>query len=253
MDNEILTYKIDYKNPIELSDFSGSLDALADQFKRHVQKNNLSINDDEIKLYIYEIEKGSVVAKIVARAKHHANIDKVQKAIGSYAGELKETIGYFLSKIDIKPELNIQELNNYKKIVQPAASENGTALSINAEEGSIQNVSITINHIEANAAQNRIEHEIGLQKLPNNLIETEVLFYCYQARNDKKSKTGDMGIIETISNSPVKTRYASDDIKEEILKNPFDRAYIVNVEIHTINGAPKMYKILKIHDNIPND
>lgn len=251
MDNEVLTYKIDYKNPIELSDFSGSLDAIADQFRRHIQKTDLTINNDEIKLYIYEIKKGSVIAKIKAMTKHHANIDKVQKAIGSFTTEAKKAIDYFLSNIDLKPELNIQELQNYKKIIQPAASDKGTSLSFIAEEGSTQNINITLNHQEANAAQNIIDHEIGLLKLPNDQIEREVLFYCYQARNDKKTNAGDMGIIEKIDNAPKKTVYASNEIKDEILKNPFDKAYIVTVEVHTINNKARMYKILEIHGDMP--
>ncbi|PCI57039.1 MAG: hypothetical protein COB36_01865 [Alphaproteobacteria bacterium] len=246
-----MVFKIDHTQPIELSEFSESLTAIADQFQKHIIDESFSINEDEIRLYICEIEKGSIIAKIKALPRHYHSFDiDSKKIINSFTNKTKEAIDYFLSRVDLKPELNIQELNNYKKILQPAASDKGTALSFIAEEGSTQTINLTINHIEANAAQNRIDHEIGLQKMPNNLIETNVLFYCYQARNDRKSKTGDMGIIETISQSPVKTVPASDNIKDTILKNPFDRAYIVNVEVHTVNGKPKMYKILEIHDSI---
>ncbi len=248
MTEEIFTIKIDYDNPIELSDFSESLVATADQFHSHIIEEKQNINEDQIKLYICEIEKGSIIAKIKALGEHAGTTINGTNILDGFLSKTKNVVDYFLGNIDIKPELNINELQNYKKILQPAASDKGTSLSFNVEEGGIQTINLTINHVEANAAQNRINHEIGLLKLPENSIRHKVLFYCYQARNDKKSKTGDMGIIENIDSSPVKTIYMDESIKEQILKNPFDVAYIVDVDVHTINRKAKLYKVLKIYD-----
>jgi hypothetical protein len=205
MNEEIFTIKIDYKNPIDLQEFSESFSSIAQEFKTHIHQEGYNLNEDQLKLYIYEIEKGSIIAKMKALTEHVKTFDKKQKVIESFVNKTKNVIEYFLNQVDLKPELNIEQLQNYKKIIQPAASDNGTSLAFSAAEGATQNINLTINNVQANAIQNKIDHEIGLLKLPENAIQKKVLFYCYQARNDKKAKTGDMGIIESISPNAVKT------------------------------------------------
>jgi hypothetical protein len=249
MDEEIFTYKLTYTKPVELTELSESLRAIAYQFQMYITEHGFNINEDQIRLYVYEIEKGSIVAKIKALAQHAGITVEAKKVLDGFVVKTKEQIDYFLGKIDLKPEINIEKLQSYKKILQPVASDNGANLILNVEDGGTLNIqNLTINHVQANAAQNRINHEIGLLNLPSNKIKTKVLLYCYQARNDKKAKTGDMGIIESIDNAPVKTIYMDEKIKEKILEHPFDAAYIVDVEVLTVNGKAKVYKVLHLHD-----
>ena len=74
----------------------------------------------------------------------------------------------------------------------------------------------------------------------------------YQTRNDQDCKTGDLGIIESIKSTPVKTIFNSEDIKTSTVlnleENPFHYAYIVDVIVDTINGKPVIYKIVKFHE-----
>ena len=82
------------------------------------------------------------------------------------------------------------------------------------------------------------------------------LLYWHQARNDARSTTGDKGIIESISDMPVKVICMKDSLKTEMIldiQNPFKEAYIVDVAVETINGKPAVYKIMAMYDKIPRD
>ena len=74
--------------------------------------------------------------------------------------------------------------------------------------------------------------------------------YWYYARNDPKSQAGNYAIIESISKGPVKT-ITKDNLKPNMFldsRKIFDLAYIVDVEVETIDDMPKLYKIVNLHD-----
>ncbi len=70
---------------------------------------------------------------------------------------------------------------------------------------------------------------------------------------------GEKGIIETISDKPLKIVYASElagqRIKSELREddNPLKKAFLVDVNVETVRGAPHAYRILHVHsvENLP--
>jgi hypothetical protein len=79
------------------------------------------------------------------------------------------------------------------------------------------------------------------------------LLVLHQVRGDPKSKSGDRGIIESISKMPVRLWFTSEEIKKGILEspdNPFQREFIVDVEVKTVeDGKPALYKVLALKDS----
>ena len=59
-----ITVRIENTKPVELVDFTRSLLALADQFKRDVE--NDARQDVEVRLYVTELRTGSLVAELAA-------------------------------------------------------------------------------------------------------------------------------------------------------------------------------------------
>lgn len=62
-------------------------------------------------------------------------------------------------------------------------------------------------------------------------------------------------MIESISKNTIKIRFANDSLKKEMLfkQHPYGVAFIVDVEIQTINDKPFIYKVLKLHECISID
>lgn len=73
-------------------------------------------------------------------------------------------------------------------------------------------------------------------------------------------RTSEKGIVERIGPTPRTLVYASDlagqRIKAEILQadgNPFQKGFIVDLDVETVNGAPRLYRIVEVHDVIDLD
>jgi hypothetical protein len=103
---------------------------------------------------------------------------------------------------------------------------------------------------DANALQNKLRKKIETLKEPVTGLKEKVVLYWYQARNDPKSQAGDRAIIESISKGPVRT-VVNENTKSEMLsgpENPFQLAYLVDVEVETINSKPSIYKVSNLHE-----
>ncbi|MCA8833662.1 MAG: hypothetical protein K8953_01135, partial [Proteobacteria bacterium] len=90
-----------------------------------------------------------------------------------------------------------------------------------------------------------------------------VLMQLHQASIDEltsKSKTNFRGIIKKIEDKNLPVEFLSlldcdkmSEIINEPKENPFTVSYSVDVNVEVDqNGKPKSYRILKIHDTIPN-
>jgi hypothetical protein len=70
-----------------------------------------------------------------------------------------------------------------------------------------------------------------------------------QVKNVPSSKTGDRAIIEAIWPRAVKLQFLSDDAKNRVLtaeENPFQRVFIVDVEVHSVGGKPALYRVIDV-------
>lgn len=87
-------------------------------------------------------------------------------------------------------------------------------------------------------------------------MQRDQVIYWYQVRDDRAAKPGDQGVIERLWKKPVKVRFASDDVKREMIDkpaNPFKKLYIVDVDVTEIQGRPVLYRVLEVKDTIDRD
>ncbi|WLF84842.1 hypothetical protein [Moraxella sp. ZY210820] len=89
-------------------------------------------------------------------------------------------------------------------------------------------------------------------KEPISAYQYQVVLYFSQARGDNKK--GDKGIIEFISKKEVKVAFDSQELKSRMIidvdYNIFDKAYIVDVKVQTVNDKPILYTITDFHEAI---
>jgi hypothetical protein len=141
------------------------------------------------------------------------------------------------------------------KIMEPVAKD-GAAQFIMQVYGDIYGdlhinppppiVGARYNSQEANAIQNAARRYLGPQ-LPTTRVHDDEILTLFQMRADPNSQVGDRGVIETISPKPMKPAFSRDDVKRKIVDqedNPFQRAFLVDAEIKTADGKPKLYRIL---------
>jgi hypothetical protein len=247
-----VTFEIKNKRPIELLDLTTSLAALGDEYLRHLTLEEPEAAASEVRLYVNEIRTGSVIATLIAASPQLIQVGTYALSVVSFSEKLAKAYK-FLTGLGKKPDIDRRTLQNLSSIVEPVAKDTGSQLNIGTNHGA---VFLTINSSEANHSQNTIRRLLADDKSATTGYHEKVLLYWHQARNDPRSGAGDRGIIESISDAPVKVICINERIKQQMVldkKNPFREAYIVDVAVETIKGKPAVYKVMALHDKIPRD
>lgn len=170
-----------------------------------------------------------------------------------FSSYLKSAYDYLTGKSPDKLQFEKGNYQNLSSIIEPIAKDKGSQINCNTTiNGNVQ-VTINLNSLEANAAQNIAKREIDALAEPITGVHNKVLLYWYQARNDLRSTTGDKAIIESLNSNPVKVIFDNETLKQKMLSDPeniFVHAYVVDVSVETIKGKPAVYKIIDVHEKI---
>lgn len=231
-----LIFKIENKEAIPLEVLSSSFSGIANEYKR--------INKDGSTIIVERIDHGSIILTLVSAA--HAGLPFIEhtRAILDFSEHLLKTIKFLLGKSE-ECDVDKKGLENMRQIIEPAANATGNAIVLNING---DNNVITLNTNEARAAQNMIDRLTANDKSAG--VQTNMVMRWQQANSSPK---GNKGIVESISGEPIRVVFASDDIHQSMIeldKNPFHHAYLVDIDVQTVNGKPALYKITKLHDII---
>lgn len=249
-----IQFDLDYKDPVELSEFTKSLNAISNEYKKFIDDTYASEKPINAKLYVEKIKEGSILTTLVEYSDFALPFLADTNTIFEFGKHLQKAFKYFSgndSKMQ-KPELDIQDLNNLKSIISPG-TETGNKIEITVK-GDNNLLILTADDTQSNAITNRISKELKDLKLPSANLHKKQLFYFDQAKKDIKSKKGNFGIIESLNIERLRVVFEDDkSVKNEMLKgkfNPLNVSFIVDVEVQTKRGLPITYKILKLHDII---
>ena len=249
---DVLTFDLKNRLPVELGDYTLAMLSLAKEFTCFFEAKGQ--HEAGVKLYIKQIRDGSIVTDLIANAPGLLPIFDNGKTILEFALFLKTAYEWLLGKTQDKPTINKTSLENLSQIVEPVCKDNGSQLNISTTINNYGPVILSMNSEQTNAVQNRIRRELDALKEPVSGEHKRVVMYLYQARNDASSNAGDRAIIESISKSSVKTEFADDDMKFRVLHpmggNPFEYAYVVDVDVETVHDKPVLYKVKIIHQSI---
>jgi len=205
----------------------------------------------EFCLEVDNIEISNRVAPAVLPIMNHA------EAILEFGKYVQLSLDFFLGKSDKPPiKYTLKDCDDFSGMLNPIANDGGSNINISlVNKGEITLNFADTSSTEANAMQNKINKYKEELKLPeSNSFNKEVL-YWRQTQFGKKSKSsGDKAVIEKISSNPLRVIFATDDLKEEMTtynekldKDWQDLAYVVDVEVGTIQDIPKYYRIIKLY------
>ena len=254
--NEETHLSIQFNNfrPVELLDLTKSLMAFSSQFQKFIKKTDRISNEGEAVLYIKEIKTGSIIIQLQEMfTQSILPFAENMNTMLDFATYLQTGFNYFLKKDVTKIPLPPEEYKDFSAIIEPIAKEHSSQLNISTVVNGDVQIHFHIKSTEANAIQNIIKNYLKVLRLPmqheDGILKRQILTF-YQARNDPKSKLGNKGTIEEISNKHLNIAFVSDELLQEMIHgetNPFETAYVVDVSIENINNKPAVYKIHKFH------
>jgi len=250
-----LEITISNEKPVILTDLTLSLLGISNQFQSFVESETNKDYTPCAELYIKEIRPGSIIVELVTGAMPIVPLLWEGGTLFQWATQATEMMGWFLGKLDTPPkQITKTDLKQWESILEPVAKDNASQLNINVTGDNNKVVVLNVTSQEANAAQNRIQREIANLEDPDEHIQKRKIMKWNQTKFDTTSHTGDRATIEAISKKALKVIFDNDLTKEEMLKGSprYDKswqelAYLVDVEVQTIDGVPKVYTILRYY------
>jgi len=242
--------------PVTLTDLTLSLLSISNDFEEFIG-NEMPPDATHVRgeLLVKEIKTGSIVIELMTQTLPFIPLLWEGGAVLEWTNYAKDTLMWLIGKTD-QPSRNISkhDLKNWHSILQPVAKDNGSQLNFNVtNRGQIIN-HFYVNSKEANVAQSKITHEIELIDEPTNQAFKKRVMTWYQAKFDKQSQTGNKAIIESISSKPLRVLFDNNAVRSQMYEQGLDLqrpwhelAYIVDVQVQTINSIPRVATILNFY------
>lgn len=251
-----LEIHIKNEKPVVLTDLTLSLLAVNQQFQRFMESETNQDYQVGTELYIKEVRSGSIIVELVAQALPLVPLIWSGGSLSEWVNSAKAILDWLLAKTSTPPKtMHKNDLKQWKAILEPVARDSASQMNFTvSDRASVTINQFSFNSTEANAAQNRITRELAAIDDPNEHIQNRKLMYWYQTKFDTDSHTGDKAIIESISKRPLKVIFENNAVKEAMLagderfNKPWHKlAYVVDVEVQTVQGEPKIYTVLRYY------
>jgi hypothetical protein len=251
-----LTIHFENKSPIELIDFTESFEALGNEYYKFLSEKEEFRLSNQTKLYVKEIRNGSIITVLTDLVPAVIPFAENANSVIEFTKFLKQGFDFFLGKTTEKPkEFDFKDCSNFHNIIKPVAKDNGSNIIFTGDFNfKDTTINLMVNSQEANAIQNKISEYKSELKEPVSNISNSVLFYWDSAKYDESSKSIDKGFIDSIYPNSLKVVFTNQEDKKYMLdieSNPFHFAFLVDVEVLTVQKTPTAYKILKVHEYIP--
>lgn len=258
----ILTVTIATQAPIELRDLMDGLSAIEKQCHRYFEHNYPERSEEESRLLVRDVRSGSIIFDLApAIAPFIADMENI-KTIVEYVEAFRSKVLPWLTPNGRNPEATSVELQGFHDAVSAIAKDANGSIDLKARfikknsSGEEIKSEFALSTADARMIQGNIIAEQSERKLPSQSRFEQVVMSLHQASLDKAKPgkaTGEKGVIETISDRPLKLVYASEmagqRIKDELRQdaNPLKKAFIVDVNVELFNGNPHAYRITNVH------
>ncbi len=246
MAEQRFTYKVDTDSPLSVEDFSRALIAINNEYKCY-SCNQKELQICEVRKGSYEVEFISVLIPSLFAALENSN------TILDFCSHLKRVKDYIVGTNVSQQKPNEQSIRNCIEITQPIIHNHGTINIITGNEKVVVIDSEEAQQVKTLSPQ--VIKEIGTmdEAQPQTNIYRKKLFYWYQTRfDDKKSNSGNKGIIESIQPEAVNVIFEDDNsLTKTEMTTSHDgvdwqkRGYIVDIEVLRKGDKIVKYKILQ--------
>lgn len=243
----IVEYK--HERPLDLLDYTASLAAFGDQFKRFVADERGV--DSEARLFVHKVRPGSAIAELIALGKAAADLYDAYEKIEGFAGSFYTVLQMILQLPPQAKDLDRATIKNAAAFVGPVASDGpGGYINVIDNRGGVVINQYTVTPMEAAAIRHNAGHLLNSQFPDEVRFENEPM-ELFQMRNAPSGKSGDFGIIDRFTPKERKLTFAGDAVKDAILHhdgNPFEQTFWVDGVVKTVGGKPVGYFITRLVD-----
>lgn len=248
-------YIIDYDRPISVSEFTGALNAISNEYEKFLI-DKYGSERPEAELFVQEIKEGSIVTTLVEYSAIILPFLGDINTVVEFGKFIKSSYDYLLTgkKNDGTENLDAKDLTNLQKVIEPGTHTNNNILiQIKGKNNKIIMNPLSVNEMESRVIRDRIREEKKELSQKDKSVQINQALYLEQIKRDIESKKGNKGVIKELNENSLNLIWENENEKLKMLNcddNPFKMIFIVDVEIVEVNSEIKIYKILKLHEII---
>jgi len=263
---DVATIFVEFNNedPLDLLEFTASLTALAREHETLRRTERKGTEVDESRLLVLDVRKGSIILELLPALIPIISDIEVTNSAVTFVKHMRDLFTSLSRKNGRIDGATTQQLKNTSDAVQAIANDSKGRLRLAARytDGTVLQEFVIekddARTISANAtAQRREITDKGAAQYSG------VLMRLHQSSVSNLSigkRTSEKGIVERIDLVPRTLIYASDlagrRIKQEIQNpqgNPYSKGFVVDLDVETVGGKPKIYRILDVLDVLDLD
>jgi hypothetical protein len=276
--NARLKLQFDVNEPVELVDLTLALGSFGNQYQKFVEWKTRDTKiepadfDDAVKLYVTKIESNCIITELAGFCAsalpviHHAV--EYGKTYVEFAGYCNSAISFLkekkLSKVWTFWKWQRRDCQDWANVLAPVAKHKPGRLHLavveQIEKDSTKRlIDYSYESDAVVAAQQGAIKQLESQELEEAADHKKVVMHIPQMHETKVKKTGksspDLGIIESIYPKELPILWLSDMDARRVKsqkKSPFSLNYVVDVNVQRVGGVPRAYRILKLHDLLPD-
>jgi hypothetical protein len=251
----ILTIKIEYENTLTLHSFKESLDGWYREYNKHlININNQEPNET---LLIKVIKKDSIIIDLISSV---MPLLSEFNNIYTFYSSVRSIVTWLHTKKGSKPKYDIDDLVNIKKIFSPVVhDDNRITFSIKGDNNTINVIDkVIVNKLNENAdiEITKLSQNNKPEPLEDSSIRKNIILKFIQIEGTENSiNKNTKGIISDIDKKPRPVMF-EEGIKHQIIREepfPFNRNYLADVKVHTLNNKINVYTVLAIKDSYEDE
>ncbi|MBB4261837.1 MULTISPECIES: hypothetical protein [unclassified Bradyrhizobium] len=257
-----LQFYLEPEEPIEISELTGALAAIARQYQTYAVENELATKNSEARLLVSVVKPGSIDINLVpdlvstvamAGPLLAPLIDKVE-LIEKFGKHLKSLIDLFAKKREATAadNISIKDCDDATNIVKPIASHGGSQ-TFNVINGPVTVQLLTVTAQEASSIIETAALEKTLLQNPKaEVLQRVPMVWKRLDRDSVKSEaktTPDRALIEEIDEKPHAVFFTDEmsHLKMQMIgdeENPYQAIYFVDVVVSRSSGKVVSYRVI---------
>lgn len=255
-------YHLKNSSPIDLVDFTKSLQAIQDEYVHYSERKGAT--RIRARLNLHKVEHGSIICDIIEAIPSAVSHLGAVNTLFEFGGYLKSTVEALLKGTQLPTDArNMRSMDNLSSLVTPLARTPNSELTIQTIDlgsgNSFEHCTFNITTTDGNALQNLAQNtkiELEDEVLKTEEQKSKVLLRLMQI-NKEQASLQDKGVIEAFDKNKKKLLYENDDIKREFTEgdeNFFKYLYEVDATALYNDGRLVAYRITKVHTKFdPNE
>jgi len=263
-----LTLILDTEDPIELGDFVSAFTSLGNQYEKYVKGVGTGDAERHATIYVAEVKEGSIIAYLIENVgKLFEGIEgalALEDFVTRYGGRLRR----YLGKGGREPDVTKGDLRDFHDAVAAIANDPNGSVTLEAayfEDGqrkvraAFKFTTPEARQIEREIDNHRLELEGAASADHQRVLMTFVRSDIRTTDTGKRS--GELVMIEALSDKPRPLIYASELAEERIKyeirdeESVYKKGFVVDVNVETRNGNPVAYRVTNLHQviELPDD